>query len=776
MTEKRQIMKPFEFLGNQNGCKVRKYNSQGDGEIYTGHGGKVYNTVTAHLTKLNETTVRLILQYNVWEDSWEKGGSKADRLLFDAYKDIDLSSLLKSRTYVDEANNPNITIVETSSFDINSRFLGEFFMKCYWGVKDSRHGWLRCEESDYAKEGINKLCSWMITKGNDYSKRLYVKIDGSGNELNLVGNIGVKGTIDFPITITRHRERYQTPETEVTSNIKVAATDGNYKVLPSIPDKVHDVLGRGYFINGKYADRASLAPGFILDINKLNQYKRIECDTTQAFDGRTFKGEGSKDYQSKISESLSVSVSGGGWGVSFSNETKSTFSEEVTKKEEYKIKTIKNQLSFQLWRIQGTSANLNAFLSPQFEADLNSMTADQLIAAYGTHVLLGMQLGARLFYNMAYKKSLSSISTARTFSTTTSLAYNSSTGKPKKDDEGKSEKKTQFDEIMEKINEKANFNDPKIIAAVKDLLLAKNQILAGGTAAKSDAKSDASKSSNSGGLPSGATPNIAATVGVSTDSSTNSTEEAESLEVVCTGLGGEARYIKKIEANPDDYDKWFDSINESNIGWCDFVNKCVIPIYEFVPAGYKLSAQQVKKAWEKYLAADGLLPISKETRTMDFDLSGSSIVFNYGKNVLHNGNDPEICTQDGKSTGWRVRLELVNVENTVGLIVTYTVYEGGLHANRSVLQLYQVVNLDLKNCAHIVVDPSITPLCEFSGNLEGKLHDLNDITDDIIDQGGCDFLDLLGDRLKIRIDGGGDDYSNLRIKGSVRVPVLVYAK
>lgn len=755
LNETQVILKPFTFYGNEGTAKVKKYNTQGDGDIWTGGGGQVRTTVTARLSQISPSIVRLNLQYHVWESSWEKGESKSDRLYFDAYQDFNVADFSKTSTYKDP-DNPNATITEVVTCQLTDSCKNEAFYKDSFQTKDKRLGWLRLDKNSYP--AVNRPQSWLLT-GKTQTDALYVKIDGSGSELTEKGNIGVSGYVKFSLKVTRTRTKF-VPDEAIVSNYSIPPKAGNHSVLPTIPNKVKNVLGRGYMIDGEYANSNSLAEGFVLDLNLLNQYKRIEHNTNTSYDGEVFEGNGSKEYKTTMQESLGVKVSASAFGVSFSNETKKTFSEERSGKEEYKMMTVKDVICYELFRIQGYGrpVDLGGFLDSQFKADLNRLTPYDLVRKYGTHVVLGMKMGARLFYNMSYQRSLSSISTARTFSTSTSISYNMGTGSFG----GKAEpKKSYYEQLIEKGLD-GTLQDAKVIDALQKVIAASQQ-----------GKADAAKSG--GSKPGG----ISVSVGVdySTSSTSSETNEEATTEIRCTGVGGDVKYFKKIEGDPIMYDTWLNTVSPATSDWCDFVKDTLIPIYEFIPAGYKIDAASCKKAWEQYLLdkCPKMQPIGKRTIFTDFKMEGKSIVSNYAKNVLKNDEDGDIYTKSGRDTGWRVRFELVNVENTVAVNVSLMVFEGGLNANRSILQLFDNKYITTGSAGRLAANPSVSPVCEFEGKYTGEQNDWIDITNEAAKQ-KCPFLDTNSSRLYIKIDGKGEDYGNIAIMGRFKVPVIEYAK
>lgn len=754
------IRRRFEFLGNVNGVKVKKYNSQGDGDIHTGDGGKVYTTVTASLAQISKSVVRLTLKYHVWESSWESGKSKADRLWFQATQDYNLADFSKTYSYKDP-DDKNATITEIVTCELDPSCKGEAYYKAWYGTKDSRHGWLRVLNSDYPDQ--NRPQSWLVT-GSDKSKEkndgLFVKIDDNGSELTKEGNIGVYGYVNFKLKVKRVRTRF-VPDTAITSQVGMPASKGGQPILAQIPAVVRSVLGRGYRIEGDYASSTFLMDP-VIDIDKINEYKRLEYDDQEAYDGDSFQGNGSKEYKSSFASSLEMKVSGGGWGATFSSETKKTFSEERSGKDEYKLYTIKDVYRYGLYRVQGAGrpVDLCGFLTDEFRKDLDRLTGYDLVCKYGTYVVLGMQIGGRLFYNMSYKRSLHSISTVRSFSTSNSFSYSASI--INKQDTAE-RPKDYYEELIKKGLD-GTLKDDKMVKALKEIIEARST-------------SQKSQSGSTSG-PNPKVPGISASASYSEDASSSEIEEMASTEIRCTGVGGDIRLLKQIEQDPSQFNPWVNSVTPENSKWCDFVPGTLVAIYELVPSGYKLSANDVKQGWERYLiekSKPSPIPLGKGNIAESLVMQGKNSAHNYGKDVLKNGCDGEICTQSGKLTEYRVRLELVNIGTTVGINVQYLVAEGGFGANRSQIMYFETYQLSQGSNNRIAIDPSVPAVCEFQGKFVGKEHGWIDVTELAAAQ-HCPWLVTTNANVYVKIDGTGDnDYGNIGVKFSVNVPILKYA-
>ncbi|MCL2155393.1 MAG: MACPF domain-containing protein [Leptospirales bacterium] len=184
---------------------------------------------------------------------------------------------------------------------------------------------------------------------------------------------------------------------ETDNNNDGTVTKGN------LPDSMSAVLGRGYDITGNYADWAQIKPA-ILDLDKLLEDKKITSNPN-AVSGQfeTITGETISSYQSQLSVKVSVSAKIGVEKVaSFSSEVGTNFGSERAQKSENAFATTTFRVVNGAYIIENSS--LSDYLSTSFTSDLNTLSNDQLIAKYGTHVMLGGVMGARLDQHIAVEK------------------------------------------------------------------------------------------------------------------------------------------------------------------------------------------------------------------------------------------------------------------------------------------------------------------------------------------------------------------------------------
>lgn len=178
-----------------------------------------------------------------------------------------------------------------------------------------------------------------------------------------------------------------------------------------LPVTIEQVLGKGYDITLHYAYSPDIKES-VLDLNSLIKDNLVKRDlnlTSGTFE--SVEGSTIYEYQSHLASKVSVSVEGNYLGLgSFAAEVSKTFSEDKASKEEYAFATSSSRIIKDAYYISEKDPDkLINYVSNQFKEDALKLTPQDLVKKYGTHVMLGGILGARLDYHMsAQKKSLSS--------------------------------------------------------------------------------------------------------------------------------------------------------------------------------------------------------------------------------------------------------------------------------------------------------------------------------------------------------------------------------
>lgn len=758
--ETKSYYKPFSMLGNINGATVKKLKAHlGDGDIYITKNSFTITSLQANLS-FNATTnrVRLKVRYAVWENGYNANATKGskDYLHFDAYQDYDVSEFVREgkRSWVE--NNGRVKKESTPAAQFNGTY-NEFYLTDYF--KGERKSWLTPDKK--WGEKANRLQAWMPISD------IRMKIDGSGSELTKSGNIGVSGYIRF--TIKRiDNIKITTTIDDVSSNTLLNPTRGNEiktdeKDMPRILDSL---MCRGYDICGGYADLDSCKDR-VLDYKKLNDYNRLKRVVSNKNTTEIFSGEGIEEYTSSIEKSLNVKVSAHAFGASFSNETSTTFKEDTSSKTGYKYLTQKDVFEKETYTVSGMTnpGSLTGFLTPEFLKDLNMLNASQLVYKYGTHVLLGVKLGSNFFYSMKYKESSSKRSTSSTFKNTTSISYNND-GSVKKDSGNKA--KSETEKIYDDLVSNGGLSADKLTAYAKYLEAAKK------TTPEQAAKNDSKGSSGGGGK------GIGGSIEVSYSESTASTslQEDKSTEIKCYGNGGDAALLSLISRNNDisKMEEWIKTVYKNEPCFADFVRDSLVPLYEFIPVGYRINAQDVKKASEDYQISKNKrqgVPIQKSIR-VNFNTLGNKS----NTQLIH--GDWEVSSHTGKKIYWRVRVELVNFDDGhCGYAISFTVKEGGRTGAQSILMSHAEYSIPMAvGCSTMAIDTSkLNGQCVFESDAEwvGKFHGWHDATNSVRSSGSArKVIDCDGALVGVQLDGSGDDWDHIGIRGTLVIPWIGY--
>ncbi|GAB3415409.1 MAC/perforin domain-containing protein [Niabella aquatica] len=165
-------------------------------------------------------------------------------------------------------------------------------------------------------------------------------------------------------------------------------------------DNQYDVLGYGYDATGRYANiSSSKLP--VIDLQKFalndNSHLSIINGVEDYFD-YTYA-----ENASSFSDSLSVKVGlKGNFFKLFKGEVSAIFGNSSSFKASYSHATATKYLEQRRLKLVSTIENLrDNYLTNAFQNDLQTMSAAQLVEAYGTHVMTNITLGAK--FSLAYK-------------------------------------------------------------------------------------------------------------------------------------------------------------------------------------------------------------------------------------------------------------------------------------------------------------------------------------------------------------------------------------
>ncbi len=162
-------------------------------------------------------------------------------------------------------------------------------------------------------------------------------------------------------------------------------------------------LGRGYDVFDVYADSQHLKDP-ILDYDALMSNNRITYDPSGRSDFSSISGESYEEYLSSMSMNIKLE----GKYLFFSTSLKQSFSSERFSSEAYEYATIKANIikSNLTIRNRFNDKYLKPYLTEDFANDVNDPDIHPftLFKTYGTHVITGIVMGARMDYHFSAKR------------------------------------------------------------------------------------------------------------------------------------------------------------------------------------------------------------------------------------------------------------------------------------------------------------------------------------------------------------------------------------
>ncbi|SDP04678.1 MAC/Perforin domain-containing protein [Mucilaginibacter sp. OK268] len=176
----------------------------------------------------------------------------------------------------------------------------------------------------------------------------------------------------------------------------------------SAGDNKYDLLGFGYDVTGEYASSSS-ATYPVIDIDKLvqNEPGRFVPDNNVTQYGEYAAGGNASDYLHSLTTNTTATLAPAGvsafWGATLTvnfDETSKVSSKYSYASASIIIKQKRLKFNAPIDLIKST------YLTSVFKSDVSSMSAQQLVTKYGTHVLTDVILGAKL--NVFYRSQTSS--------------------------------------------------------------------------------------------------------------------------------------------------------------------------------------------------------------------------------------------------------------------------------------------------------------------------------------------------------------------------------
>lgn len=178
----------FDIKANQEGHTVELV--RGDGDIWTGKGGKVYADLEANIVA-EGSCARIDYTYEVWNDS-NKGN---DLLRMKHSLRLNLNDYNKYEKWT----NGNKTYEMRMSYTILNP--GTAYYRAWYKSDKSRTSYLDVNPNDYPT--YNKPQSWLPIE------HLQFKVDGSGSECTSLGNLAFKMRGYVPVQVTRTLTIYE---------------------------------------------------------------------------------------------------------------------------------------------------------------------------------------------------------------------------------------------------------------------------------------------------------------------------------------------------------------------------------------------------------------------------------------------------------------------------------------------------------------------------------------------------------------------------------------
>ena len=771
--EKKEVVRdfyfPFDFRGNVNNVKVRS--SKGDGEIKTQGGKETWARLTADLLFFpDEKKVRLSVNYKVEE---QKGDYSI--LEFDAEQDYSIEGFYKEGELAAHIeNNEQVKRGCTSTLDMVGSYNRSYIMTSFLG---ECHGYMTPQPWDHAQaERANPALLSVFPPGRQREELLSpyfsilqpwlpaaeieMKVDDSGNELNGSGNIGVKGNVKFTvkrvdtITVTTLVDDNEQPTPPPSADSE--KTTGSETKLDSIPDNVSSILGHGYDACGCYADTNSVKVPRVIDINEVNNFQRLAKKPVDAMCKYTNSGESLKEYKESLASNVHMGASIAAFGGFAKAETERSFQtsrEEHTCDRYASLRSIYRESEYAVSYY--SPSQLVGFLTQDFKNALNTLSAKQFIDVFGTHVILGMALGTRFTFSMKFRESSRKRSKAKSFKDSAEVGYKK-TGEIEMKQQP--EEKSQAQKIFEYFTNDGELSAEEVKAYTEFFKASKEDASKPSPDAAIDSKLYWEKSQSE---------------------SWSSSEEEKSTVTKCLCVGGDAHLGELInDFNDTTYlPKWVES-NKTNCVFCDFVPGQLIPIYEFIPTGYKLTADDVKRAFEEHMTW-GIITHEMESRIAYCEFNTMAEANTESVQTAESSDhDEEIGTKSGKETFWKIQIELLNFdEGKCGFGISFIVMEGGSSGPASILKntFTKVLPLELGfKQMSINTDYFGGSHFEAEATWTGEFHGWHDATGFVLKGTAGNVLCQNGNIVQIMIDDKGSDKGHIGVKGTIMIPWIGY--
>lgn len=183
---------------------------------------------------------------------------------------------------------------------------------------------------------------------------------------------------------------------------------GNSKLVAG--DAKWDLLGHGYDVTGELFERENASKVSIIDVNRFyaDYPNRIPTPTDTKGGYRVYYGATAYDYVNDVNKKQTFGITGTG-GDSKGEDLygSANFSLTNDKQNTYTYSSKYSYSTYESWfRIKSidftddvTPELLKNYLTPDFIAYLSNHSAEEVVTTYGTHILLGIDIGGRIKYD-----------------------------------------------------------------------------------------------------------------------------------------------------------------------------------------------------------------------------------------------------------------------------------------------------------------------------------------------------------------------------------------
>ncbi|NML23877.1 hypothetical protein HHL16_23555 [Pseudoflavitalea sp. G-6-1-2] len=185
-------------------------------------------------------------------------------------------------------------------------------------------------------------------------------------------------------------------EEEVFPKIEITVSGPTGKINKPVKQGNGDYnfLGYGYDITGKYADTASVRT-MAFDVAALAKAfpdRVVNMFNSAGGTGEAIAGMNAADLAAQISDRLNTTVN----SKSFRKSVTAFFPDQSALSTKYVYGDFVQLFQFRVLRFSWDPRNMDNYLSTEFKNDIQLLSSADLVKKYGTHILNGISLGAKV--------------------------------------------------------------------------------------------------------------------------------------------------------------------------------------------------------------------------------------------------------------------------------------------------------------------------------------------------------------------------------------------